>query len=74
MSKVDDMTDEEVEKAALQFHKNKAVHLCEHGHPDHALEPGGPCILEHVERYVKLCCAGFGPTRRAITKHFGVKS
>ena len=61
MSKVDDMTDEEVERTALQLHQAAAVHLCEHGHPDHAQEPGGPCILDAVNRRLQLELYGHMP-------------
>ena len=71
MSKVDDLSDSQVVKLALRFHETPAVHPCEHGHPDHALVPGGPCILDHVERYVALQCAGAGPLRESIKKYLG---
>ena len=72
MSKVDDMTEAEVVKAALRFHETPTVHPCEHGHPEHSYLPDGPCILEHVERYVALQCAGVGPLRDSIKKYLGV--
>ena len=71
MSKVDDMTDEEVVKAALRFHAEPATHPYEHGHPEHARVPDGPCLLDHVERYVALQCAGVGPLRESIKKYLG---
>lgn len=72
MSKVDDLSDSQVVKLALRFHETPAEHPCEHGHPDHALVPGGPCILDHVERYVALQCAGAGLLRDSIKKYLGV--
>ena len=69
MSKVDDMTDEELGKAALRFHAEPATHPCEHGHPEHSYLPGGPCILEHVDRYVAMQCSGVGPLRKSISKY-----
>jgi len=65
MSKVDDM------KAALRFHAEPATHPCEHGHPEHSYLPDGPCILEHVERYVAIQCAGVGPLRESIKNYLG---
>lgn len=72
MSKVDDMTDREVQEAALRFHNTPATHPCEHGHPEHALAPGGPCILDHVERYIAMQCAGVMPLRSAIEHYFRI--
>lgn len=72
MSKVDDMSDDTVTRLALQFHETPAIHSCEHGHPEHALAPGGACILDHVERHVAIQCAGVGPLRKSIKKYLGV--
>lgn len=72
MSKVDDMTDNEIETYALQFHNNPATHPCEHGHPEHSLSLGGPCILDHAERYVEMQCQGGDTMRLAITNYLRV--
>jgi len=72
MTKVDDMSDDTVTRLALRFHNTPATHPCEHGHPEHALSPGGPCILDHVNRYVEMQCAGVGPLRESIKKYLRV--
>lgn len=74
MSKVDDMTDQEIEVSALQFHNNRATHPCEHGHPEHALFLGGPCILDHAQRYVDMQCQGGNTMRLAITNYLRVST
>ena len=71
MSKVDDMTPEQLEEVALRFHNHRATHPCEHGHPEHSLEPGGPCLIDAINRYLEGQLYGAKAARRAFHRHFG---